>query len=92
MSNRPYPELLSDDERRALLTRAEEMWRDLQANNLGGFSGRNRPFWIMHEFRRVIEEFGHRDVGLRWSKNDLDAHPDAPATPHQHGAGNGGEA
>lgn len=70
---RPFPELLDKDESRALLTRAEHLWEDLQANNLGGYSGINRPFYILNEFRRVIEEFGHRDTGLQWSKSDLDA-------------------
>lgn len=70
---RPYPDLLSTEEEKALLTRAEQLWEDLQANNLGGFSGCNRPFWIVAEFKSVIEEFGRRDVGQRWSKNDLDA-------------------
>jgi hypothetical protein len=70
--NRPYPELLTSDESRALLTAAENLWEDLQKNNLGGFSGVNRPFYILHKFRRVIEKFGHRDTGLQWSKNDLD--------------------
>jgi hypothetical protein len=73
MSERPYPELLSAEEQKALLERAEHLWADLQSNNLGGFSGINRPFFILHEFRRVIEEFGHRDTGLSWSRDDLDA-------------------
>lgn len=76
---RPYPELLTDSESKQLLSMAEMLWDDLQSNNLGGFSGINRPFWILAEFKRVIEEFGHRDVGLTWSKNQLDAHPDKPA-------------
>lgn len=75
---RPYPNLLTADEAKALLSRAEELWKDLQKNNLGGFSGINRPFWVLHEFKSIIEEFGCRDVGLRWSKDDLDAHPDKP--------------
>lgn len=72
-AQRPYPELLDNEENRSLLTAAEHLWSDLQGNNLGGFSGINRPFYILHEFRRVIETFGHRDTGLQWSKNDLDA-------------------
>lgn len=70
---RPYPELLSATEGKELLGLAEELWSDLQRNNLGGYSGINRPFYILNEFRRVIEQFGRRDVGLHWSKNDLDA-------------------
>lgn len=70
---RPYPDLLTDDERKAILADAERLWSDLQRNDLGGFSGGNRPFWILHAFKEVIEKYGHRDVGLSWSKNDLDA-------------------
>lgn len=70
---RPYPELLSNDEQREMLTLAEQLWSDLQDNNLGGFSGCNRPFYILHEFHRVIEQYGHRDTGLHWSKDQLDA-------------------
>jgi len=71
--SRVAPELLSDDESRALLREAEMLWEDLQVNKLGGFSGINRPFYILSVFKRVIEQFGRRDVGLHWSKNDLDA-------------------
>lgn len=70
---REPPKLLSEEEGKSLLEKAECLWKDLQANNLGGFSGPNRPFYILHEFRRVIEEYGGRDVGLKWSKNQLDA-------------------
>lgn len=73
MIDRPYPQLLDADEQKALLARAEQLWTDLQANNIGGFAGPNRPFYIMHEFKRVIEQFGCRDVGLTWSNDDLDA-------------------
>lgn len=75
---RPYPELLDGKEESSLLARAEQLWRDLQDNNLGGFSGVNRPFYIVAEFRRVIEDFGHRDTGLNWSRDDLNAHPEKP--------------
>lgn len=70
---RPYPNLLSAEEQKDILSRAERLWAELEANNLGGFSGCNRPFWIMFEFKNVIEAFGRRDVGLSWSKDDLDA-------------------
>lgn len=70
---RAFPELLSDDEAASLLADAEQLWRDLQANNLGGFSGINRPFWILYSFKAVIEKYGHRDVGLHWSNDELDA-------------------
>lgn len=75
LRERQYPELLSGEEQTELLKWAEYLWMDLQKNNLGGFSGVNRPFYIVGEFRRVIEHFGHRDTGLKWSKNDLEAHP-----------------
>lgn len=78
MATNPYPELLSKEEAKALLAKAENLWADLQANNIGGYSGINRPFWILNHFKEVIEEFGRRDVGLSWSKNALDAHPDKP--------------
>ncbi|HWU32819.1 MAG TPA: hypothetical protein VN108_08095 [Marmoricola sp.] len=70
---REAPDLLSPEEGKSLLADAEQLWRDLQRNELGGFSGHNRPFYILHEFRRVIEKYGRRDVGLTWSKDDLDA-------------------
>lgn len=69
---REPPELLIDDERKEILRDAERLWKDLQSNDLGGFSGHNRPFFILHAFKEVIEKYGHRDVGLTWSKNDLD--------------------
>lgn len=73
---KPYPELLTQAEEEKMLAYAERLWADLQKNNLGGFSDGNRPFYILHDFRRIIEEFGHRDTGLQWSKDMLDAHPD----------------
>jgi hypothetical protein len=81
IDQRPFPELLDDDERKALLSRAfEQLWAE------GGqlrriFERINRPFYIVSEFRRVLEEFGHRDTGLDWSKNQLDAHPDVSTVP-----------
>jgi len=71
---RAYPDLMSVDERKSLLAEAENLWRDLHANNLGGFSGVNRPFYILHEFKRVIEKYGRRDVGLTWSNDDIERH------------------
>jgi hypothetical protein len=90
MTARKLPDLFSEQERKEILADAELLWRDLQANNLGGYSSGNRPFYILHEFKRVIEKYGRRDVGLSWSKDELDAalavdktdgEPDAP----QHG-------
>ncbi len=77
-TTRPYPDLLSEDERKALLTDAEWLWQRLEANDIGGFSGINRPFYIVHAFKEVIEKYGRRDVGLSWSKNDLDAAAKGP--------------
>lgn len=76
---RPYPELLSEAERKALLNTAEELWRDLQENQLGGYSGINRPFWILNYFKQMIEKYGRRDTGYRWTPNQLKAHPDHKA-------------
>ena len=70
-SEREYPKLLSDEEKKDLLKKAEDLWAALQENKLGGFSGINRPFLILNEFKEVIEQFGARDVGLTWSINDL---------------------
>lgn len=70
---RHAPELLTREEARAMLTAAEELWEDLQRNELGGFSGVNRPFYIIGVFKRIIETYGKRDVGLLWSKDDLDS-------------------
>ena len=70
---KPPPQLLTREEEKLLLSRAEELWRDLQANNLGGFSGINRPFYIVFEFKRIIEELGNRDVGLTWTYEQLKA-------------------
>ncbi len=69
MSTRPYPQLLTKAEEASLLARAEQLWRDLQQNQLGGYSGPNRPFWIVGEIKVAIEEFGNRDIGWRWSPN-----------------------
>lgn len=68
---RTYPRLLSEDEKKSLLEKAENLWRALEENNLGGFSGINRPFLILNEFRETIEQYGCRDTGLTWSANDL---------------------
>lgn len=76
--DRPYPELITGKEHKEMLTLAENLWRDLRDNQLGGFSDGNRPFYIFGEFRRIIERFGHRDTGLKWSKNQLDTHPSNP--------------
>jgi hypothetical protein len=71
--DRPYPDLLTTDEQMELLVRAERLWSELAANNLGGFSGINRPFWILGYLKDAVEDFGRRDVGRHWSKLQLDA-------------------
>jgi hypothetical protein len=45
-----YPREASD------LERAEQLWRELQEDNLGGYSGINRPFWIKLAFTAVRRE------------------------------------
>lgn len=70
---RPCPDKLTPEEEKALLARAERLWRELEENRLGGFSGCNRPFWILAEFKSMIEEFGRRDVGQKWSLDALKA-------------------
>lgn len=70
-SDRPHPDLLSKQETTELLKVAENLWSDLQKNDLGGFSGINRPFYILNSFKDMIEKYGRRDVGLTWSANDI---------------------
>ena len=64
--------LLTNEEKQDLLKHAENLWRTLEENDLGGFSGINRPFWIVGVFREIIEEFGNRDTGLNWSNDDIE--------------------
>lgn len=66
-------DLLSSQEGAALFKYAEETWSDLKNDDLGGFSGGNRPFWLLHAFKQVIETFGRRDVGLHHTQNELEA-------------------
>lgn len=60
------PEFLTKEEAKDMFIEADYLWRDLQENNLGGFSGGNRPFYIVYQFRRIVEKFGRRDTGLTW--------------------------
>lgn len=76
IESRPYPDLLSDAEKKELLAHAERLWGRLEANDIGGYSGINRPFYILHAFKEVIEKFGRRDVGLTWSKRELEEQQD----------------
>lgn len=75
---RTPPDLLTNDEERQLLKDAEYLWSDLQENRLGGFSDGNRPFFILGEFKRIIEKYGKRDIGQTWTGNELKAFQDAP--------------
>lgn len=43
---------------RELLSLAERLWRDLENNNLGGYSGINRPFYILSALKDV-DAAGH---------------------------------
>lgn len=69
--DRTYPELLTEDEKQALLQKSVDLWNALEENKLGGFSSINRPYFIMHEFKEIIEKYGKRDVGLTWQSIDL---------------------
>lgn len=73
MTDRPYPILFTDEERKSILADVEILWAELQGNELGGFSDINRPFYILHAMKRAIEKYGYRDVGLTWSKRQLEA-------------------
>lgn len=75
MTDRPYPILLTDEERKSILAEVETLWAELEGNELGGYSGINRPFYILHAVKRAIEKYGYRDVGLTWSKRQLEAEP-----------------
>lgn len=70
--SRPYPDMLSEAERKQLLADAEYLWKRLEANDIGGYSGINRPFYILHAFKEVIETYGRRDVGLTWTRKELE--------------------
>lgn len=78
-SLRKPPELLTEEERKEILAEAELLWKDLQENKLGGFSDGNRTFYILHVLKWTIEKYGRRDVGLTWSKNELDTLSTRPA-------------
>ncbi len=65
--------LLSTDEKRALLKKAEWLWAALEKNELGGYSYGNRPFYILEAFKEVIEDFGGRNIGYKLSQNEIDA-------------------
>lgn len=52
---------------------ARHVWSRLQSNDLGGYSGVNRPLYLLWMFKDAIEKWGNRDVGLSWSKEQLEA-------------------
>lgn len=73
----PGLDLLSNDEQRTLLTKAENLWRRLQKNDLGGYSDGNRPFYIFEMFKEVIEDYGKRDIGQRYPVGNIERHKKA---------------
>jgi len=72
-------DLLSGEEKRAMLKKAEYLWRRLQANDLGGYSGVNRPFYILNAFMEIIEDYGRRDIGEKHTGYEIEAHQRAAA-------------
>lgn len=71
MTDREPPKLLTKEETADMLKEAEHLLKDLLENNIGGYSGINRPFYILNAFERMIEKYGNRDVGLNWTYNQL---------------------
>lgn len=71
MTDREMPKLLTKEETADMLKEAEWLLKDLLENNLGGYSYGNRPFYILHAFKRMIEKYGNRDVGLTWTYDEL---------------------
>jgi hypothetical protein len=49
-------------ERKTLLAKSEQLWDDLQRNELGGYSGINRPFHIAEVFKEIAREARARGV------------------------------
>lgn len=64
--------LLNTEEQKSLLIAAENLWDELNANKLGGYSGINRPFYIAWKFREVIEKYGHRNIGQKLTGIELE--------------------
>lgn len=69
--DRPAPELLTQEESDWLMRLSEHLVKDILEDNLGGYSGVNRPFHVKHMMEVAIEKLGNRDVGLQWSYNQL---------------------
>lgn len=68
---RSVPELLTKEENEWLLKFSENLVKDIIDNDLGGYSGVNRPFHVKFMMEMAIEKLGHRDTGLNWSYNQL---------------------
>lgn len=71
MSQTQEVDLLTTAEEKALLSMAEDVWGRLTANDIGGYSGINRPFYIKWMFKEVIEKYGHRNIGLNLTGEEL---------------------
>jgi hypothetical protein len=64
------------------LEQAEILWRELRDNELGGYSGINRPFWILGALKRAYTngmEDAHTDakshgIGMPRSGQGLVSH------------------
>lgn len=60
LHKQPQERLTTAPFRKHLLLEAERLWQDLQRDELGGYSGINRPFHI----RNVFEQICLRLLGL----------------------------
>ena len=63
---------LTLDEQKELLRFSEAVWKDLSDNNLGGYSGINRPFYLCWMFREVIEKYRNRNLGSNLTREQLE--------------------
>ena len=61
------------EERRQLLQRAERLWQELQDNELGGYSGINRPFYICEVFKEIAAAERARILALLRGPTTLEA-------------------
>ena len=65
--------LLTKDEHASIQKFAEDVWVALEENELGGYSGINRPFYLIWMFKKVIEKYGDRNIGLTLTADEVDA-------------------
>jgi len=65
------PKILTQQESDWLMKISENLVKDILEDNLGGYSGINRPFHVKHMIEVAIEKIGNRDVGLKCSYNEL---------------------